>query len=415
MARTTLRTIICGVPAGTLTQDENGLISFTYDRDYDGPALSTNIPVSNRTYGQQVMNPYLFGLLPDSEDQRKAIAAEFDARPNNPVALLSHIGLDCPGGVQFCAEEGIDTVLHRTGEYRPIDDHEIALRLKSIRDDREASWMGLDESWSLGGNQGKFALALIDGRWCECVGSSPTTHIFKNGVIGFKLEALNEFVCMKSAQRAGIATANVEYRLFEDEPALIVERYDRVKVKDGTIMRLHQEDLCQALGVMPAQKYTADGGPTARDIQELLVNTSHHQLNLYLFTQILFFNAIIGAPDAHAKNYSLLLGNGGTAMMARMYDVASGLAYERMRRKSCGAHRSRRYPPIPRYGRPRTGGGAHRCRAIREVLLCDHDGPRLRGTHLHGRGHGRIRRLARHGGPARAYARPRPRKLPAHP
>ena len=253
---------------------------------------------------------------------------------NNPVALLSRIGLDCPGGVQFCAEEDIDAVLHRSGKYRPIDDHEIALRLKSIRDDRDASWMGLDESWSLGGNQGKFALAFINDRWCECMGSSPTTHIFKNGVIGFKLEALNEFVCMKSAQRAGIATANVEYRMFEDEPALIVERYDRVKAKDGTIMRLHQEDLCQALGVMPAQKYTADGGPTARDIQELLVNTSHHQLNLYLFTQILFFNAIIGAPDAHAKNYSLLLGNGSTAMMARMYDVASGLAYERMRRKA---------------------------------------------------------------------------------
>ncbi len=122
--------------------------------------------------------------------------------------------------------------------------------------------------------------------------------------------------------------------MFEDEPALIVERYDRVKVRDGTIRRLHQEDLCQALGVMPAQKYTADGGPTTRDIQELLVNTSHHQLNLYLFTQILFFNAIIGAPDAHAKNYSLLLGNDGAAMMARMYDVASGLAYERMRRRA---------------------------------------------------------------------------------
>ena len=168
------------------------------------------------------MNPYLFGLLPDSEDQRKAIAAEFDVRPNNAVALLSHIGLDCPGGVQFCAEEDVNAVLHRTSEYRPIGDHEIALRLKSIRDDRDASWMGLDESWSLGGNQGKFALALIDGRWCECVGSSPTTHIFKNGVIGFKLEALNEFVCMKSAQRAGIATANVEYRMFEDEPASLL-------------------------------------------------------------------------------------------------------------------------------------------------------------------------------------------------
>ena len=92
MASKTLRTIICGVPAGTLTQDKNGLISFTYDHDYDGPALSTYISVSNRTFGQQVLYPYLFGLLPDSEDQRKAIAAEFNVRPNNPVALLSHIG-----------------------------------------------------------------------------------------------------------------------------------------------------------------------------------------------------------------------------------------------------------------------------------------------------------------------------------
>ena len=85
MARTSLRTIICGVPAGTLTQDENGLISFTYDHDYDGPALSTNIPVSNRTYGQQVMNPYLFGLLPDSEDQRKAMPPNSTLGPTIPL------------------------------------------------------------------------------------------------------------------------------------------------------------------------------------------------------------------------------------------------------------------------------------------------------------------------------------------
>ena len=145
MARTSLRTIICGVPAGTLTQDENGLISFTYDHDYDGPALSTNIPVSNRTYGQQVMNPYLFGLLPDSEDQRKAIAAEFNVRPNNPVALLSHIGLDCPGGVQFCAEEDADAVLHRAWRLPPYRRPRKLLSVSS-RSEMTAmtSWMGLE-------------------------------------------------------------------------------------------------------------------------------------------------------------------------------------------------------------------------------------------------------------------------------
>ena len=192
MARTSLRTIICGVPAGTLTQDENGLISFTYDHDYDGPALSTNIPVSNRTYGQQVMNPYLFGLLPDSEDQRKAIAAEFDvsAQQSRCVAQPYRTRLS-RAAVQFCAEEDTDAVLHRAGEYRPIDNHEIALRLKSIRDDRDASWMGLDESWSLGGNQGKFALAFINGRWCECLWAPRPRRIFsKMALSDLNIEAL---------------------------------------------------------------------------------------------------------------------------------------------------------------------------------------------------------------------------------
>ena len=270
MAELSLRTIICGTPAGTLWQDAQGLVHFKYDEGYHGAPLSLALPICNRTYHQQALLPFLFGLLPDSEQQRKAIARDFSISPNNPVTMLDCIGLDCQGGVQFCREERVDDVLARSGEYRPLADHEIALRLKAIRSDDEATWVGEEESWSLGGNQGKFALGLRDGAWCSCIGSAPTTHIFKNGVVGFKLQALNEFVCMKTAERAGVPTAHVDYRLFEDEPALIVERYDRTIGKDGTILRAHQEDLCQALGVMPFQKYTADGGPAVRDVLTLL-------------------------------------------------------------------------------------------------------------------------------------------------
>ena len=193
--------------------------------------------------------------------------------------------------------------------------------------------MGAEESWSLGGNQGKFALALRDGSWCECVGAAATTHIFKHGVAGFKLQALNECICMKTAARTGISTADVAYCLFEEEPALIVSRYDRVLDAKGTIARLHQEDFCQALGVMPNRKYTADGGPSTYDALKLLCSTEHAHLNLLLFTQMLFYNCLIGAPDAHAKNYSLILGHGHNAAVAPMYDVASGLAYESLRRR----------------------------------------------------------------------------------
>lgn len=138
---------------------------------------------------------------------------------------------------------------------------------------------------------------------------------------------------MRTAQRCGIPAAKVSYVFFEDEPALVVERYDRLANRSGAIVRLHQEDCCQALGCMPGQKYTKDGGPKTADLLRLLASTSEADINLNLFTRMLFFNCVIGAPDTHAKNYSLLLGVGGRALLAKMYDVASGLCYDELRRK----------------------------------------------------------------------------------
>lgn len=331
MAVIELRVLICGEQAGTLLQDEQGAVSFRYDDAYQGVPLSLGIPISNRRYGPRAIVPYLFGLLPDDERQRISIARQFGVRPNNPVALLACIGKDCPGAVQFCAPGDVRDVLARPATYEPLRDADIAARLRDLRRDVEASWLGSNEHWSLGGNQGKFALAWHDGAWCSAQGAAPTTHIVKNGVAGFRLQALNEFVCMKTAERCGIPAAQVSYRFFEDEPALIVQRYDRVLDDSGVCHRIHQEDCCQALGVMPQEKYTADGGPTARDVVALLSRTSEARVNVRSFTRMLFFNALIGGTDAHAKNYSILLGRGGTAMLAPLYDVASGLAYDRLR------------------------------------------------------------------------------------
>lgn len=333
MAVIELRALICGKPAGTLWQDEGGLPHFRYDEDYQGTPLSLAMPLSNRPYHQRVVRPYLFGLLPDSEAQRRAIADEFEIRPNNPVAMLSRIGLDCPGGVQFCPKDQVGEVLDRPARYEPIDDHAIALRLKNLRTHEDASWMGKSERWSLGGNQGKFALARHKGRWCSARGAAPTTHIFKNGVIGFRLQALNEYACMKIAERVGIAAAKVDYRFFEDEPALIVKRYDRIYMEDGTVARVHQEDCCQALGYMPYQKYASDGGPGARELIGLFARTDRAIFNVTTLTRMLFFNYLMGGTDAHAKNYSVMLAEGGSALIAPMYDVASGLAYDSLRRR----------------------------------------------------------------------------------
>mgnify|MGYP002624660717 CR=1 FL=1 len=334
MAQTELFAIIEGVPAGVLRQDSTGQISFRYADGYKGTPLSLSLPVTNREYGQAVVRPYLFGLLPDSEEQRKAIASEYGGRPNNPVAMLAHMGLDCPGAVQFCHadEHSLTEAILRQGTYEPISCEAIAQRLRGLRDHADDSWLADGEHWSLGGNQGKFALAKRGDQWCSCQGSAATTHIFKNGVLGYKLQALNEFVCMRTAASCGISTAVVSYELFEDEPALVVSRYDRVE-KGGVVKRLHFEDVCQALSVMPSMKYASDGGPTTSDVQNLLAKTGDEAgRNLRIFTEQLFYNCLIGAPDAHAKNYSLGLGPDGLAKLAPMYDVASALAYQGMER-----------------------------------------------------------------------------------
>ena len=332
-AMNSLCVMVCHNPAGTLSMDARGVVSFRYFKGYDGTPLSMSMPVTGIEYAQKVVRPYLFGLLPDSEDQRAAIAKEYGISPNNPVALLSHIGLDCPGAVQFCTQHdlAIASVIARKGEYRPLTDHEIADRLKIIRNDRDSTWVGIDERWSLGGNQGKFALAYVDDRWCSCVGAAPTTHIIKNGVIGFKYQALNEYVCMRVAKLCGINAADVSYRFFEDEPALIIKRYDRIKRKDGHVTRCHQEDMCQALAVMPDKKYTSDGGPKTQDIIGVISKLSFSKGSLESFVKMLFYNCLIGAPDAHAKNYAILYANELDTILAPMYDVASGLAYDLMR------------------------------------------------------------------------------------
>ena len=121
MARTDLFVIIEGVPAGVLRQDSSGRVYFRYADGCRGVPLSLSLPITNREYGQDVVRPYLFGFLPDNEEQRRSIASEYGGRPNNPVAMLAYMGLDCPGAVQFCHadEKSLTEAIMRPGSYEP--------------------------------------------------------------------------------------------------------------------------------------------------------------------------------------------------------------------------------------------------------------------------------------------------------
>ena len=335
-----LSVLVAGQLAGTLGKDRAGMLRFAYDPSYCGADLSLSMPRrEGRAWSDSRIRPWLEGLLPDNRLVREGMALSASAQ-NDTFSLLEHYGEDCPGAIQLFlpGEEG--RLAAREGELVPISDASIRARLESALDGAEPRWTISGESWSLGGNQAKLALRLDggagdsaeggagSGRWMRCLGSAATTHIVKPGIAAMKLQALDEYFCIELASRVGLRAARVEYREFDGMPAIVVERFDRVQLGEGAVLRLHQEDLCQALGFPPSKKYTSDGGPTAQDVLQQL-KTGADAESADRFTEALFFNYLIGASDAHAKNYSILhLGEQRWAL-APLYDVASAFPYDR--------------------------------------------------------------------------------------
>lgn len=327
----TLHVVLYGRHIGDLTQSAGGAITFEYNDEYlarpDRTPLSLSLPLVPGEHRSRVTRAYLNGLLPDSAEVRERWAQRFGVSPANPFALLRHMGMDSAGAAQFGAGAVEDVLVEAgAGALEALSDEQLGERLAALRQD-EAGWTVAGERWSLAGAQSKFAIARsAAGRWCEPTGGAPSTHIVKPGVTGYREQALNEHICMSTARLVGLNTATTEYLTFAGSPALVVTRYDRRRTAAGHVLRVHQEDMCQALGVEPRRKYEASGGPTAAQIARLVDETTDGRDTMG-FVGALAFNYLIGAPDAHAKNYSLLLA-GSQVRLAPLYDIASAFPYD---------------------------------------------------------------------------------------
>ena len=160
-------------------------------------------------------------------------------------------------------------------------------------------------------------------------GGTATTHILKpqigvlpNGV-DWSRSVENEHLCLRLAAALGLPGANTDIADFDGERVLVIERFDRRWTRDGRLLRLPQEDLCQALSVPPTLKYDADGGPGMADILDLLKGSDEPDADRRMFVkaQVVFW--LLGATDGHAKNFSIFLGPGGRFNLTPLYDVMS--------------------------------------------------------------------------------------------
>lgn len=320
---------------GRLTRDDAGSFTFEYEAawlaDESAYPLSISMPLTRARHSGDVVAAYLWGLLPDNELILDGWAKRFKVSARNPFALLANVGEDCPGAVRFVTaarREGVAREREKKRAIAWLDEHAIAERLRALHRDASA-WREATDSgqFSLGGAQPKTALFSDGERWGVPSGRVPTTHILKPGSPDLEGHAENEHFCLSLAGEAGLPVARSRVMRFEDEVAIVVERYDRLR--DGNaVVRVHQEDCCQALGVLPVNKYENVGGPGARAIATLLRERSRSsQEDLDTFLGALAFNWVVAGTDAHAKNYSVLIGRGGDLRLAPLYDIASFLPY----------------------------------------------------------------------------------------
>jgi serine/threonine-protein kinase HipA len=324
--------IVDQMEVGRVTQGRDGRLAFVYAEAWrttsDSFPISLSLPLAASRHPDEPVQAFLAGLLPDNERILEAWGRRFGVSARNPFALLAAVGEECAGAVQFVSPDRVDALL-KPGRARVtwLSEADVADRLRTLRADHSA-WRRSGDAgqFSLTGAQPKTALHLREDRWGIPSGRTPTTHILKPPTGEHDGLAENEHLCLELAAALGLPTARSSVGHFEDEVAIVVERYDRVRTSGG-IARVHQEDFCQALGAPPTRKYENEGGPGVARIVGLLREHSRSAADdVATFLDALALNWIIGGTDGHAKNFSVLIGPTGVRL-APLYDVVSALPY----------------------------------------------------------------------------------------
>jgi serine/threonine-protein kinase HipA len=317
---------------GRLRLQTSGAIDFRYAPDWlrweSAFPVSLSLPLREDRYVGAPMVAVFDNLLPDDNEIRKRLAARTRAEGTDAFSLLSAVGRDCVGALQFLPE-GETPSASAAIEGHALSDAEVAELLANL--DQAPLGVTADGEFriSLAGAQEKTALLWWKDRWQLPRGATPTTHILKPAIgkrpdgIDLSRSVENQYLCMRLAAGAGLPTANVWIATFGGSKTLVVERFDRRWTKDGRLLRLPQEDGCQALGVPPTLKYESDGGPGIAQLLALLKASDDPAADQRLFLKAQVFFWLLGATDGHAKNFSVHLMPGGRFRLAPLYDIMS--------------------------------------------------------------------------------------------
>lgn len=313
----------------------NGQYSFGYTASWlentiQARPISLSMPLSEKIYKNTVVLNYFDNLLPDNESIRQRIQQRFSLSDSGCFDLLATVGQECVGSLQLLTEPLNTSV--KTIDAKPISPKAIEKLLKNY----QCAPLGMQENSdfriSIAGAQEKTALLWHRNRWCLPRGETPTSHIIKlpigylpHAQIDLSDSVENEWLCLKVLAAFGLPVCSANIKSFNgSSKVLVVERFDRKWSADNTwLMRLVQEDMCQALGYSSALKYESDGGPGIADIMHLLQGSQQAMHDRYCFMKSVFIFWLLGAIDGHAKNFSIQIGAQGRYQLTPLYDVIS--------------------------------------------------------------------------------------------
>lgn len=317
---------------GKLRRQTSGAIDFQYEPEWlsweHALPVSLSLPLREDRYTGAPVIAVFENLLPDDLGIRRRLAERVHADGSDAYSLLAKIGRDCVGALQFLPE-GVEAEAAGSVKGRSVGDGYIARKIGDLT----ATPLGVDEDEefriSLAGMQEKTALLFWKKKWHVPHGTTATTHIIKPQIgmlpsgIDLTRSVENEYFCLKLTAGLGLPSANVAIADFKGICVLVVERFDRLWTKDRRLLRLPQEDCCQALSVPPTRKYESDGGPGIAAILNLLQGSDDPEADrrFFLKAQIVFW--LLGATDGHAKNFSVFLRPGGRFRLTPLYDVMS--------------------------------------------------------------------------------------------
>lgn len=316
---------------GQFRRERTGAVDFKYDQSWldweSAIPVSLSLPLREDRYIGDPVIAFFDNLLPDNADIRSRVAEKTGAAGKDPHSLLAAIGRDCVGALQFLPSGSPPPPPEISG--RKVSDAEIATTIANLA--RAPLGLGDDDEFriSIAGAQEKTGLLYWKKHWHLPHGTTPTTHILKpqlgmlpNG-IDMSRSVENEHFCLRLTDAIGIPAAKTEIVDFEGRRVLAVERFDRLWTRDKRLLRIPQEDCCQALSVPSSRKYQSDGGPGVRQITELLKGSDHPEddRRMFMKAQVLFW--LLGATDGHAKNFSIRLSPGGRFRLTPLYDIMS--------------------------------------------------------------------------------------------